>query len=583
MKKSERVFKKLRQVRLIALLNPKSAEECIDTYEICEELGIILEIAFRSEHAVRGIKAILDKYPAALILAGTVMTRKQAEQAIEAGIAGVVSADYIPEVIDVCVREDVMGIPGGLSDVGKQLVQKAEGYGCSIEELKKNYSYQWVYKLFPAFSGRIVNIDLAKAWRGPFKDLTVVYTGGMTLETLEQATQKDPQGIFCASALAKHIDDPEKMKAEINRWKEALKPDSALKKEKPIPEKPIAPIQMPKIVTFGEMMVRLSPPKGVRLQQAKEFDIHFGGAEANVAVSLAQFGMHSCFISAFPNNDLGHNALGTLKGFGVDTQFIVRKGKRMGIYYLEHGHGPRPSKVIYDREHSAVSAFGPEDVDWEKVLDGARWFHWTGITPALSDSLLATLRNGLEMAKKKGITVSSDLNFRKKLWTEEKAQMVMTDLMSYVDVLIGNEEDPTRVFGIQPVGTDFESGKLSMEGYEKLTKALMDEFGFKKVAITLRESISASENFWSACLFDGEKFIQGPRYHVQIMDRVGTGDAFAAGLIYSLLQGKKGREALSFAVAAACLKHSIWGDFNIVSVEDVERLAAGDTTGRVQR
>jgi 2-dehydro-3-deoxygluconokinase len=584
MKKSERIFQKLKQNRLVALLNPKNAEECIDTYEICEELGIILEIAFRSEHAIGGIKAILDKYPDALILAGTVMTRRQAEQAIEAGIAGVVSADYIPDVIDVCVREDVMGIPGGLSDVGKQLVHKAEGYGCSFEDLKKNYPYQWVYKLFPAFSGRIANIDLAKAWRGPFKDLTVFYTGGMTLETLKQATQKDPQGIFCASVLAKHIDVPEKMKAEINRWKEALKPDSALKKENHILEKPIAPIQMPKIVTFGEMMVRLSPPKGVRLQQAKELDVHFGGAEANVAVSLAQFGMHACFISAFPNNDLGDNAVGALKRFGVDTQFIVRKGKRMGIYYLEHGHGPRPSKVIYDRAYTAVSELNPEDVDWERALDGARWFHWTGITPALSDSLLATLRYGLEMAKKKGgITVSADLNFRKKLWSEENARDVMTSLMPYVDVLIGNEEDPTRVFGIQPVGTDFESGKLSIEGYKKLTKELMDRFGFKKVAITLRENISASENFWSACLFDGAKFIQGPRYHVQIVDRVGTGDAFAAGLIFCLLQGKKDREALSFAVAAACLKHSIWGDFNIASVEEVERLAAGDTTGRVQR
>jgi len=282
MKKSEKIFIKLKQARLVALLNPNSVEECIKAYEIAEAEGIILEIAFRSDFALGGMKAILDKYPAALILAGTVMTRRQAEQAVEAGIAGIVSADYIPDVIDVCVKKDVMCIPGGLSDAGKQLVQKAEGYGCSIEKLKKNYPYQWVYKLFPAFSGRIANIDLAKAWRGPYRDLTVVYTGGMTLETLKQATQKDPQGIFCASALAKHIDDPDRMKAEINRWKEVLKPDFYLKKEKLIPEKPVAPIQMPKIVTFGEMMVRLSPPKGVRLQQAQQFDVLFGGAEANV-------------------------------------------------------------------------------------------------------------------------------------------------------------------------------------------------------------------------------------------------------------------------------------------------------------
>jgi len=373
------------------------------------------------------------------------------------------------------------------------------------------------------------------------------------------------------------------MRSEIDRWKEALKPYSALKKEKSIPKKTIAPIQMPKIVTFGEMMVRLSPSKGVRLQQAKEFDVHFGGAEANVAVSLAQFGMNACYVSAFPLNDLGDNAVGTLKKHGVDTQFIVRKGDRMGIYYLEHGHGIRPSKVIYDRAHTAVAELNPEEVDWENVLDGAGWFHWTGITPALSDSVQAVLRNGLEIAKKKGITVSADLNFRKKLWTEERAQNVMTDLMPYVDIIIGNEEDPIRVFGIRPKETDVDKGRLSMEGYKNLTKSLADRFGFKKVAITLRESISASENFWSACLFDGEKFIQGPRYHVQIVDRVGTGDAFAAGLIYSLLQEKKDEEALSFGIAAACLKHSILGDFNIASVEEVERLAAGDTTGRVQR
>jgi 2-dehydro-3-deoxygluconokinase len=583
MKKSERIFNKLKEARLIALLNPKNLEACVKAFEICEAEGIILEIAFRSDHALGGLKAILDKYPDALVLAGTVMTGLQAEQAIEAGVAGVVSADYIPEVVDVCVKKDIMCIPGGLSDVGKQLVRKADGYACVIDELSVSYPYQWVYKLFPAFSGETAHIDLALAWKGPYKDLTVVYTGGMTLETLKKTIQKDPQGIFCASVMAKQIDDPQKMKAEIKRWKEALKPDTILKKEKPVAEKPAARTQGQKVVTFGEMMVRLSPPAGIRLQQARTFDVLFGGAEANVAVSLAQFGMNASFVSAFPRNDLGDNAIGTLKRYGVDTQFVVRKGDRMGIYYLEHGHGVRPSKVVYDRAFSAVSQLGPGDVDWERVLEGAHWFHWTGITPALSDSLLVTLRNGLEIAKKKGIMISVDLNFRKKLWKEEKAQSVMTELMSYVDILIGNEEDPIRVFGIKPKGTDVDKGKLEVEGYKNLTKILVEQYGFKKVAITLRESISASENFWSACLFNGEEFILGPRYHVPIVDRVGTGDAFAAGLIYSFLQGKTDKEALSVGIAAASLKHSILGDFNIVRVEEVERLAAGDTTGRVQR
>ena len=583
MEKSARIFRKLKEQQLVALLNPKSAEECVEAFAICEAEGIVLEIAFRSPHALGGLQAVFSKYPDALVLAGTVMTGRQAEQAIEAGAAGVVSADYIPEVVDVCVKNDIMCIPGGLSDAGKQLVRKSEGYGCSIDELKERYPYQWVYKLFPAFSGNIANIDLAGAWKGPYKDLTVVYTGGMTLDNLKQVVPKDPQGVFCASVLAKQIAEPEKMKGEIRRWKEALKSGPPLIKKRMDAEKPIARKQKAKVVTFGEMMVRLSPPAGVRLQEARSFHVHFGGAEANVAVSLAQWGVNAFFVSAFPDNDMGDNAVRTLKKYGVDTQFVLRSGDRMGVYYLEHGHGARPSKVLYDRKHSAVSLLVPGDVDWDKVLDGASWFHWTGITAALSDSLLDVLREGLEQAQKRGITVSVDLNYRKKLWTEEKARRVMTGLMSYVDILMGNEEDPITVFGIEPKGTDVKKGRLSAEGYKELTKTLACKFGFEKVAITLRESVSASENLWSACLFNGKEFIQGPRYHAPIVDRVGTGDAFAAGLIYSLIRGEKDEEALSFGIAAACLKHSIWGDFNLVTVDEVERLAGGDTTGRVQR
>jgi 2-dehydro-3-deoxygluconokinase len=255
----------------------------------------------------------------------------------------------------------------------------------------------------------------------------------------------------------------------------------------------------------------------------------------------------------------------------------------MGIYFLEHGYGPRPAKVVYDRAFSSVSEIRPGEVDWEEVFKEAQWFHWTGITPALSDSTAAVLLEGLKLAKQKGITVSTDLNFRKKLWDEKKAGSVMSGFMPYVDILIGNEEDPTRIFVIKPKGTDIVSGKLNIEGYEELTRTLVDRFGFKIAAITLRKSISASENTWSACLFNGEKFINGHEHHVWIIDRVGTGDAFASGLIYSLIKGKTDEEALSFGIAAACLKHSILGDFNSVSLEEVEKFASGDTTGRVQR
>jgi 2-dehydro-3-deoxygluconokinase len=330
-------------------------------------------------------------------------------------------------------------------------------------------------------------------------------------------------------------------------------------------------------------MLRLSPPAGIRLQRSRTLDVHFGGAEANVAVSLSHFGLDSSFVSALPMNDIGTNALAVLKMYGVDTQFIHRSEHRMGTYYLEHGSGPRPSKVIYDRRLSAFSQLKPGDVDWERVFEDADWFHWTGITPALSESVAELLQEGLEAAKKLGIKVSADLNYRKKLWSEKEAKSCLTKLMPYVDVLCGNEEDPIRVFGLTPGDSDVDKGRLNVEGYKTLARSLIEQFGFEKVAITLRESISASENFWSAVLIDGNKLYKGPRHHVWIVDRVGTGDAFAGGLIYCLLKGRSEIDALSFGIAAACLKHSVLGDFSMASVKEVEAFAKGQTTGRVQR
>jgi 2-dehydro-3-deoxygluconokinase len=255
----------------------------------------------------------------------------------------------------------------------------------------------------------------------------------------------------------------------------------------------------------------------------------------------------------------------------------------MGVYYLEHGSGPRPSKVIYDRGFSALSQLRPGDIEWERVFQDADWFHWTGITPALSLSVAELLQEGLETAKKFDVKVSVDLNYRKKLWSEKEARSSMTKFMPYVNVLFGNEEDPTRVFGLIPRGSDVEKGTIDIKGYRELTESLIQKFGFEKVAITLRESISASANYWSAILSDGQRLFQGPRYHVHILDRVGTGDAFAAGLIYAFIDGKAEAEALSFGIAAACLKHSVLGDFGMATVEEVEAFAQGQTTGRVQR
>ncbi len=581
MNKSAKMFAAMKEGKLIALLNPQSADDCIRAYEVLNPLGVVLEIAFRSEFALPGIQALLKKHPEALVLAGTVMTLEQAEAAIKAGVAGIVSADYVPEVVKICVKRDVLCVPGGLTDAGKQLAFKAQLLGCTLDELKTDYPYQWIYKLFPTFSGELSQLDLARAWKGPYPGLTVLYTGGIDLGTLKKAFQKYPNGIFCASALLKNLADPNKLQADVREWFTILDPQHVSKKERSIVVEPKAGQQA--VVTFGEIMARLSPPKGDRIHGAQKLDLHFGGAEANVAVSLARFGVPAAFVSALPTNAMGDNACRVLAAQGVGTEYILRQGKRVGIYYLEHGAGPRPSQVIYDRAGSAVSQITASDLDWDKILHGVSWFHWTGITPALGEGVADALKQGLEVARKQGITVSVDLNYRKKLWSEEKACKVMSELMPYVDICLGNEEDPTKIFGIKPLGTAVDKGRIQAEGYRTLATELVERFGFRKVAITLRESISASENHWSACLYNGSDFMLSPRYKVWIVDRVGSGDAFAGGLIYALLRGRPDQEALEFGVAAAVLKHSIYGDFNLVNVQEVERLAAGDQSGRILR
>jgi 2-dehydro-3-deoxygluconokinase len=581
MNKAEKIFEELKEKRLVALLSPKSIEECVAFYEIFQSEGVVLEIALRGEFSLDGIAAVISRYPDALILAGTVMTANQAHMAIQAGAAGIVSADYIPEVVSVCAGKNIMCVPGGLADVGKQLVHKAQAYGCSLEELREKYPHQWIYKLFPAFSGSLSHMDLAQSWKGPFPDLTVMYTGGITIESLESAVLKDPRGIFCASALTQAARDVESMRTLIRIWREKL--DFRPAKKAPTRFLSKGKGKSHKTVTFGEMLMRLSPPPGFRLENAQNFDVHFGGAEANVAVSLAQFGLQSLYVTVLPENKNGDNACRVLNSYGVDTRYVLRKGERIGVYYLEQGAGPRPSRVIYDRAGSAFTELKPDELDWDSIFEKTAWFHWTGITPALSGSVLDTLRKALKSAKEKGITVSCDLNFRKKLWSEERARDIMTELMSYVDVLFGNEEDPIRIFGIFPGKSDVEAAHLDMEGYRDMAQELVERFALRKVAITLRESVSASENFWSACLSDGRKFFQSKRYFIAVVDRVGAGDAFASGYIAGLLKGQEDQEALEFGVAAACLKHSIRGDFNQVSSEEVEELAAGHTSGRVQR
>lgn len=340
---------------------------------------------------------------------------------------------------------------------------------------------------------------------------------------------------------------------------------------------------MAKIVTFGEIMLRLAPNGYYRFFQNDQMQATFGGGEANVAVSLANYGMDVSFVTKLPTHAIGQAAVNSLRYFGVDTSDIVRGGDRVGIYYLEKGASQRGSVCIYDRAHSAIQEAAPSDFDWDKIFDGAEWFHFTGITPALGPNVVEICRGACKAAKAHGVKISCDLNYRGKLWTRAEARAAMTGLCQYVDVCISNEEDAKDVFGIEAENTDIYGGKLNKEGYKSVAKQLADKFGFEKVAITLRTSISASDNDWAAMLYDGTDYCFSKEYHLRITDRVGGGDSFGGGLIYALMNGKSTQDAVEFAVAASALKHSVEGDYNRVTVSEVEKLSGGDGSGRVQR
>ena len=340
---------------------------------------------------------------------------------------------------------------------------------------------------------------------------------------------------------------------------------------------------MSKVVTMGEIMLRLSSPFNSRFVQSQSFDVNYGGGEANVAVSLANYGHDAYFVSKVPAHEIGDCAVNSLRKFGVHTDYIARGGDRLGIYYRETAASMRPSKVIYDRAHASISEANPSDFDFDKIFENASWFHWSGITPAISDKSAEILRLALISAKKPGVTVSCDLNFRKKLWTSEKAISIMRPLMQYVDVCIGNEEDAQLCLGFKP-DSDVTGGKTDASGYKEIFKQMKEEFGFKYVVSTLRESFSATHNGWKALIYNGEEFYESKRYDINpIIDRVGGGDSFAGGLIHGLLKYKDQGKALEFAVAASALKHTIPGDYNCVSEKEVETLMGGDASGRVQR
>lgn len=341
---------------------------------------------------------------------------------------------------------------------------------------------------------------------------------------------------------------------------------------------------MASVVTFGEIMLRLATNRRERFTQAREFEVTYGGGECNVAVSLANYGIESVYVTAVPDNDIGQACVNYVRQWGVDTSEVLRQGDRLGIYYLENGAAMRASKVIYDRAASSISETQPGDIDWERIFNGRDWYHFTGITPAISTSAAAVCEESVAIAKSMGLTVSADMNYRKNLWSPEEAQSVMRPMMKHVDIAIGNEEDADKSLGVAAEGVDVTSGEIDASAYEPVVSRLVDEFGFQQVGITLRESQSADDNDWSAIYFDGDNILMGRKYPVRIVDRVGGGDAFSAGLIYGNLQdGWSSRQKLDFAVAASALAHTIHGDFNLVSLSEVMSVAGGDVSGRVQR
>lgn len=342
-------------------------------------------------------------------------------------------------------------------------------------------------------------------------------------------------------------------------------------------------IAMKKTVCFGEIMLRLNPPGYLRIKQANTFEASYAGGEANVAVSLANYGAAAEFVTKLPDNDLSEKVLRELRGYGVGVSHIVRGGERLGVYFVEKGASQRPSKVIYDRKHASIAEADAGDFDWEDIFASAGWFHFTGITPALSDSLADICLTACQEAHKRGIIISCDLNYRKNLWNSEKAGAVMSRLMEYVDVCIANEEDAEKVFGIRPADNNVEGGKINKKGYVDVARELSRRFGCRQVAITLRESISANDNRWSAMLYENDTVCFSKPYLIHIVDRVGGGDSFSGALIYALRSEYPQQKAIEFAAAASCLKHSVEYDFNQVCVEEVLALMNGDASGRVKR
>lgn len=564
------VFDKIKQLKMVPVIALEDVSKApLLAKALCDGGLPCAEVTFRCKDAQKSIEEMKKACPQMLVGAGTVLTKEQVDLAVGAGAEFIVSPGLNEEIVLYCLEKGVTIIPG-VATPGE--IEKALSLGLTT------------VKFFPAEANG--GVKMLKALSAPYGMMSFMPTGGISLDNMDSYYALK-NVIACGGSFMvtpKLINEGkfDEITSITRKAVEKLNPsteDETFSKQKIN----LSNISGKRVITFGELMLRLAPEGYFRFAQADTLEATFGGGEANVSVSLANFGMNTAFVSKLPAHEIGQAAVNSLRKYGVDTSLIVRGGERVGIYYLEKGASQRPSKVIYDRAGSAIAKAEANDFDWDKIFENAGWFHFTGITPALSDELATIVIEACKAAKERGIVISCDLNYRNKLWSKEKAGQVMGEICKYVDVCIANEEDANDVFNIKADNTDVTKGEINHEGYKSVAKKLAERFGFSYVAITLRESISANDNNWAAMLYDNKDFYFSKKYAVHIVDRVGGGDSFGAGLIYSMMNNENPQKTIEFAVAASCLKHSVEGDFNMVSVNEVRKLAEGDGSGRVQR
>ena len=566
------VLERISECGSLPVIKIPSLDKALPLAKALRQGGInMIEVTVRNEVAFSAIKAIKETYPDMIVGAGTILSTELAEEAKEAGAMFCVAPGYNPETVAYCQKIGMPFVPGCVTATEIEIAAAA-----GLKYLK----------FFPAESSG--GIKTLKDLHGPFPDIRFIVTGGISLNNISSYLALNYIAACGGSFMAKADSiKNEEWRLITSLCQQAIRTTKTVRsQEAPTGLTENGEKKHPtgnKIVGFGDLLVSFNPEGYRRFIQSDTMRINYTGAEANVLASLSSFGMETELVTRVPCNPISECAVSFLHKYRIGTDYIKYGGDRIGVIYTERGASQRPSRVVYDRMHTAMCEITPTMLDWNEIFQDAQWFHFTGITAALSDSTASCCLEACKAAKAKGITISCDLNYRKKLWSEEKAKRIMSELVRYVDVLIANEEDADRVLGIKSRNTDVETGRLNRSGYIDVASQICKQYGCKKVGISLRQSISASDNVWSAMLYDGKEAVFSREYKIHIVNRVGGGDSFAAGLIYSLINNYDSQKSVDFAAAASCLKHSIEEDFNLVSVEEVQMLMSGSGSGRVQR